>query len=165
MDCLFPIVSAFVLKQSTIVGKVWSIGFFPFIFKKIWKKTHNIISLMLDPRRLHSIFICWKGTRCCCSWIWEEIFITYVREIPWIFASFDKVLNGCCRSRYFLLRLKFGYLKINCKYKWINERACPKGTIDFLTIPSGRERHQMSYSMVGVEKHESMFPIVSFLAC
>jgi hypothetical protein len=66
---------------------------------------------------------------------------------------------------FLLLGLKFGYLKVNCKYKWINKRACPKGTIDFLTIPSGCEKHQMSYSMVGVEKHESMFPIVSFLAC
>jgi hypothetical protein len=42
-------------------------------FLKVYdkKKTHNMISSMLDLRYkkpLYSILICWKGTRCCSCW-------------------------------------------------------------------------------------------------
>ncbi len=58
--------------------------------------------------------------------------------------------------------MQFGYFWAYCKYKWINKRACQQVAIDFKTIPSECERHQMSFRWW--EKHELVLLPIGFLA-
>jgi hypothetical protein len=75
----------------------------------------------------------------------------YASEMLETLASLAKFEMSLVNQKIyiFLSRLQFGYFRAYCKYKIINKRACQQITIDFKTIPSECERHQMSFSMVG----------------
>jgi hypothetical protein len=87
------------------------------------RKTHNMIFLMLGHRFksiwILSSFVGWEQGV-------QEIFISYVGQMSWTLASFDKLIKDIV-----LLGLQFGYFWANCKYKWTNRRACQERGVNF----------------------------------
>jgi hypothetical protein len=73
------------------------------------------------------------------------MFLSYVGQMSWAFASFGEIREKFLSTRIFFIRI---VAWTDSKHKWTSIRTCQEGAFDFQEVSIRCYGHQMSSSMV-----------------